>query len=145
MLHNDVLSWIEYAKNDIEVAIREMEYPRNPRHRPYEIILHHCHQCAEKMLKAYILNLGVTIAPIHVLNKLRRTCSAYDSSFNGKRIIDHCVYLDTFWNIKYPDFTVTVDASHAARGINSAKRIYGFVSGKLGLGTAFHGNASQTK
>ena len=25
MLRNDVLTWIEYAKNDIEVAIREMD------------------------------------------------------------------------------------------------------------------------
>ena len=134
MLRNDVLAWIEYAKNDMEVAVHEMEYLRNPRLRPYEIILHHCHQCAEKMLKAYILNSGGTIAPIHVLNTLLRTCSRHDKSFSGKRIIDHCVYLDTFWNIKYPDFTVSVDASHATRGINSAKRIYDFVSKKLSLG-----------
>ena len=137
MLHNDVLLWTEYAKNDIEVAIREMEYLRNPRLRPYEIILHHCHQCAEKMLKAYILYSGVTPAPIHVLNTLRRTSSGYDSSFSGRRIIDHCVYLDTFWNVKYPDFTVSLDASHATRGINSAKRIYDFISEKLNLGKMF--------
>ena len=137
MPHNDVKSWIEYAKNDIDVAIREMEYLRNPRLRPYEIILHHCHQCAEKMLKAYIIDFGGTLEPIHVLNKLRRTCSGNDISFNGRRIIDHCAYLDTFWNIKYPDFTVSVDASHATRGINSAKRIYDFVSDKLGLGKVF--------
>ncbi|MCL1849588.1 MAG: HEPN domain-containing protein [Clostridiales bacterium] len=137
MLRNDVKSWVVYAKNDIDVAIREMEYIRNPRLRPYEIILHHCHQCAEKMLKAYILSYGGSLAPIHVLNTLRRTCSAYDDSFNGKRMIDHCVYLDTFWNIKYPDFTVSVDASHATRGLNSAKRIYDFVSVKLGLGKEY--------
>jgi len=120
MLHKNVLIWVDYAKNDIEVAIREMEYHKNPRLRPYEIILHHCHQCAEKMLKAYILS-----------------CATYDNSFDGKRIIDHLIYLDVFWNIKYPDFTVSVDASHATRGINSAKRIYDFVSEKLGLGKVF--------
>ena len=137
MLRKEVLTWIEYAKNDIKLAIREMEYLRNPRLRPYEIILHHCHQCAEKMLKAYILSSGGVPAQIHVLNKLRRTCSSYDNSFSGKRIIDHCVYLDTFWNIKYPDFTVSADASHATRGIKSAKRIFDFVSEKLGLGKVF--------
>ena len=29
------LKWVEYAKNDIDVAIREMEYLRSPRLRPY--------------------------------------------------------------------------------------------------------------
>jgi hypothetical protein len=48
MPRNDVLSWVKYAKNDIDVAIHEMEYLRNPRLRLYEIILHHCHQRAEK-------------------------------------------------------------------------------------------------
>ena len=127
MLRNDVMSWVRYARNDIDVAIREMEYPRNSRLRPYEIILHHCHQCAEKILKAYILNSGGIIIPIHALNILRRTCAGYDECFNGIRIKDHCAYLDVFWNIKYPDFTVSIDASYAKRGINSAKRIYDFV------------------
>ena len=137
MLPSDVMPWIEYAKNDIGVAVREMEYLRNPRLRPYEIILHHCHQCAEKMLKAYIISFGGILEPIHVLNKLRRTCAGNDLSFSGKRIVDHCVYLDTFWNIKYPDFTVSVDASHAVRGVNSAKRVFDFVSEKMGNSRVF--------
>ena len=44
-----VIVWVEYAKRDIELVMREMAYIRNPRLRPYEIILHHCHQCAEKI------------------------------------------------------------------------------------------------
>jgi len=127
MLSNEVLSWVKYAKNDIDVAINEMEYKRSPRLRPYEIILHHCHQCAEKMLKAYILNSGGSFSHIHVLNSLRRSCAVFDNSFNNKRVKDHCTYLDVFWNIKYPDFTVSVDAYHARRGINSAKRLFDFV------------------
>jgi HEPN domain-containing protein len=137
MQRNDFLLWASYARNDIDVAIREMEYIRNPRLRPYEIILHHCHQCVEKMLKAYIINAGGTPAQIHVLNALRRVCSGYDNSFNGKRAKDHCAYLDIFWNIKYPDFTVSVDSSHASRGINSARRMYDFISTRLGLGKVF--------
>jgi len=137
MPHNDVTSWVRYAKNDIDVAIREMDNGNNPRLRPYEIILHHCHQCVEKMLKAYILNSGEIISPIHVLNTLRRTCAKYDKDFDSKRVKDYCAYLDVFWNIKYPDFTVSVDASHAKRGINSAKRMYDFISERLELGKAF--------
>jgi len=132
-----VLAWVEYARHDIEIGILAMSSVSNPRLRPYEIILHHCHQCAEKMLKAYLLNSSGNYGKIHTLNVLRVTCTTHDISFNSKRLIDHCVYLDTFWNIKYPDFTVSVDATHATRGINSAKRIFDFVSERLGLGKVY--------
>jgi len=89
------------------------------------------------MLKAYILNSGGKVTPIHVLNTLRRACAGFDKGFDSKRVKDHCAYLDIFWNIKYPDFTVSVDASHSTRGINSAKRLYDFISERLGLGKAF--------
>ena len=137
MPSDSVLEWIKYARNDMELVLREMSNFRNPRLRPYEIILNHCHQCAEKMLKAYLLHTTGVFSKIHVLNTLRKTCAVQDDSFNSKRFIDHCVYLDTFWNVKYPDFTVTVDASHAKRGMNSAKRVYDFVSERLGLGKLY--------
>ena len=132
-----VLAWVEYARNDIEIGILAMNSVYNPRLRPYEIVLHHCHQCAEKMLKAYLIHFSGKHNKIHVLDVLRLACTVYDSGFNGKRVTDHCVYLDTFWNIKYPDVTVSVDASHAMRGVNSAKRVYDFVSLRLGLGKVY--------
>ena len=138
MLRNDVLAWIDYAKRDMELVEREMSYERNPRLRPYEIILHHCHQCAEKMLKAYIIDSGGTPSYTHDLNKLRKMSVVYDNGFDGKRITDYCVYLDAFWNVKYPDFTVSLDASHTTRGIKSAKRIYDFVSVRLGIEKEFY-------
>jgi len=75
------------------------------------------------MLKAYLIHNSGSFDKIHVLDSLRIACNIFDTGFSGKRIIDHCVYLDTFWNVKYPDFTVLVDSSHVTRGINSAKRI----------------------
>jgi hypothetical protein len=38
-----------------------------------------------------------------------------------------------FWNVKYPDFLVTVDASNAVRVINSAKRLFDFVAIRLDM------------
>jgi hypothetical protein len=38
---------------------------------------------------------------------------------------------------RYPDYTDLIDAIIASRGINSAKRIYDFISVKLGLGKHF--------
>ena len=138
MPNDAVLAWVEYARNDIEIGLLAMNSARSPRLHPYEIVLYHCHQCAEKMLKAYLLHISGKYDKIHVLDVLRIECTVYDNRFNGKRLIDHCVYLDTFWNIKYPDFTVSVDANHATRGINSAKRLFDFISVRLGLDKEFY-------
>jgi len=96
MPSNVILAWVTYARNDIETGILLMKSMRSPRLRPYEIILHHCHQCAEKMLKAYLLHFSGKHDKIHVLDILRVACTVHDTGFNGKRFIDHCVYLDTF-------------------------------------------------
>ena len=138
MLSNSVLVWVEYARNDIELGMLAMNSVRNPRLRPYELILYHCHQCAEKMLKAYLLQSAGKYNKIHTLDVLRKSCLVYDVGFGSKRIINHCMYLDTFWNVKYPDFTASIDIVLVTRGINSAKRIYDFVSERLGLGKVYY-------
>ena len=137
MPNNTVDEWVRYARNNIESAIREMDRQCNPRLRPYEIILHNCHQSAEKIIKAYLLSQNGTFPKEHDIRILRKLCAKLDSDFNKKRVVNHCSYLNMFWNIKYPDVTVQIDASEATRGINSAKRIFDFVSGKLGHGKLF--------
>jgi len=129
--------WVKYARNNLDAAIRDMDLLCNPRLRPYELILYNCHQSSEKMLKAYLLTYSGAYTQIHDLQRLRLLCSQIDSTFNGKRIIDHCTYLNIFWNVKYPDVSLSVDASHTIRGINSAKRIFDFVSVRLGKTKVF--------
>jgi len=142
MKGNDYEAWIQYAHNDISVAIREMERIVNPRLRPYEVILYHCQQSAEKMLKAYLVSNGIPVvfgskSWGHDINALRTTCSSIDKGFAAVRIINHCSYLSLFSSVRYPDFIFTIDAIHATRGINSAKRLFDFVSEKLGRSKLF--------
>ena len=132
MTHTTVNKWVRYAQNNLDVALREMERKSNPRLRPYEIILYNCQQSAEKMLKAYLVMNGLQVPYIHDLPDLRDRCSQFDNSFNGQRIIDYCAFLTIFATVRYPDFTGSIDASHAKRGINCAKRVYGFVASRLG-------------
>jgi len=129
-------TWVRYAHNDILVAANEMSRSVNPKARPFEVILYHCQQCAEKMLKAYILYNGDSSWG-HDLEALRLKCARYDSSFNAVRLINHCAFLSAFVNARYPDFTASVDATSAERAINSARRIYDHVSERLGCGKAF--------
>ncbi|MCL2187487.1 MAG: HEPN domain-containing protein [Defluviitaleaceae bacterium] len=133
-LKKDVNAWLKYANNDLSVARREMNATRNPRLRPYEIILHHCHQCAEKSLKAFLLQQIGSYPFTHKRDELLRACEAIDTYFTNDRIINHCLWLNTFWNVKYPDFTLTIDAAIATRGINSAKRVHEAVITRLKIG-----------
>ena len=137
MLSNYCKQWIQYAQNDIRIASQEMERAVNPRLRAYEAILYHCQQAAEKMLKTYLIHKGVHPWG-HDLDALRLRCADFDSGFNNVRIIKHCIFLLSFVAARYPDFTVaSVDASNAERALNSAKRIYDFISVKLGLGELY--------
>jgi len=132
--------WVRYAHNDLGVAIREMERECNPRHRAYEVILMHCQQSAEKMLKAYVVKNITNVNPkvfSHDLEAIRIECANADNSFNSVRFTKHLAFLAAFVTARYPDFTFSIDASHATRGLNSAKRIYDFIALRLELNKEF--------
>jgi len=138
MKNNDFMAWVQYARNDLSVAIREMERSTNPGQRPFEVILYHSQQAAEKMLKAYLISIGIPVFAGsqgwgHDLNALRTHCASHDKKFTGIRIEGHCSFLNLFATVRYPDFSFSIDASHATRGINSAKRIFDFVAVLIGL------------
>ena len=110
---------------------------QNPRLRPHELVLYHCQQVAEKMLKAFLTYNGISPWG-HDLNTLRTSCVSFDAGFDSKRITDHCAFLTAFNTARYPNFTDIIDASTVSRGLNSAKCVYDFVSEKLGQGKAFY-------
>jgi len=136
MINDYCMSWVQYARNDLSVAMREMERTINPRQRPFEIILYHCQQSAEKVMKAYLVDRGIT-GWGHDLDALRLQCAVFDSSFNSIRHAKHCAYLNAFATVRYPDYSISIDAADTARGLNSAKRIFDFVSERLGLGRMY--------
>ena len=133
MISDTCRIWLDYAKSDLDLAILAMSQIQSPRQRPYELILYHCQQTAEKALKSFIINSGVSYPYEHDLSVLRGMCAKFDNRFNSKRVVDHCVFLSAFCTVRYPDFALSVDASHADRGLNSAKRIFDFVLLRLGL------------
>ena len=134
MVSNDCLEWLRFASMDINSAQQLYMQQKNPRHRPIEIILYHCQQGAEKSLKAYIVQNGLFPPKTHALQELRLICKQWNNNFNNTRLINHCTFLDPFGIIiRYPYHNMSSDSSQAARGLNSAKRIYDIVSEQLGL------------
>jgi HEPN domain-containing protein len=109
-----------------------LESVQNTRKRPHELILYHCQQAVEKVLKAYIIYNNNNTCPWgHDLDDLRMTCAGFDNAFNTKRIAGHCAFLTAFNSARYPDFMASVDAKTAERGLNSAKRVYDFVTKRM--------------
>ena len=125
--------WIQSANKDFIVIDSILAQVQNPRLRPHELVLCHSQQATEKMLKAFLTYSGVSPWG-HDLNALRTSCADFDAGFESKRITDHCAFLAAYNAARYPDFTDIINASTAARGLNSAKRVYAFVSEKLGQG-----------
>ena len=138
MVSNDCLEWLDYANMDIDAAQQLYTQRQHPRQRPYEIILYHCQQGAEKAFKAYMIQNGSFPPKTHELHKLRLICKQWDGQFDNSRLINHCTFLDPFGvRIRYPKHYISVDSSQAARGLNSAKRIYDFVCERLGLSKVY--------
>ena len=136
MASKDCLEWLRYANMDIKAAQNLFDKQQNPRHRPIEIILFHCQQCAEKALKSYIVENGVLEKALHThdLQILRQACEQWNSKFSKPRIIGQCAFLDPFSvTTRYPKHRLPLDSALAARGINCAKRIYNFTCEQLKL------------
>jgi len=134
MASNDCLEWLRYANMDIVAAQQLYSQQQNSRQRPIEIILYHCQQGAEKALKAFMVQNGHYPPKTHNLHDLRLICRQWDIRFDYARLVSHCDYLDPFGVVvRYPNFYMSLDSSHATRGLNSAKRIYDFVCERLGL------------
>ena len=134
MVSRDCLEWIKYASMDINAAQQLYSQQQNPRHRPIEIILYHCHQGAEKSLKSFMVQNGRFPPKTHELQELRLICIQWNPLFSSVRLIKHCAFLDPFAVVvRYPKHNISLDSSHAARGLNSAKRISDFVRGQVGI------------
>jgi len=136
MVTKDCLEWLRYARMDITAAQDLFLKQQNPRHRPIEIIMYHCQQGAEKALKSFLVQHGVVTDDLktHDMQIIRKSCAQFDSRFSKPRIISHCAFIDPFSVIiRYPKHSIPLDSSVALRGINSAKRVYNFVCGRLKL------------
>jgi len=75
----------------------------------------------------------------HISRSLCFRASIFASAFSS-RLLSVIDYRPHFCKdqIKYPDVSLSVDASHTTRGINSVKRIFDFVSVRLGNPKVFY-------
>jgi HEPN domain-containing protein len=84
----------------------------------------HCQQCAEKVLKTYLISLGIEPPRIHDLGALCQLCAEHNTRFS--EISNICKSLNAYGVVtRYPN-ELSIDDSIAENNITRAQKIYDF-------------------
>ena len=98
--NNDLIKeWYRFSMVDLATA-RHLYDTMHP--KPLEIIVYHCQQSAEKMLKGFLVANSIEPPKIHDLIKLRIMCSEINANFEELKKI--CRFLNPFGSQpRYPN------------------------------------------
>ena len=127
MIDNITREWMTYAISDLAAANSLLGDRKQ-----YSNVVYHCQQAAEKALKGYLTHNNIKFDRTHDLIILISECALLDISFNGTRLINHCINLNPFSvNVRYPGSVIKADYTSVKKSLNSAARILEFVCCKL--------------
>lgn len=120
--------WVRKAEEDYTAATALVRRRKNP--TPGAVSFH-CQQCAEKYLKAFLVQGGVIFPKTHDLLDLHKRCVTINADFEQ---IAHLLDLLNPYSVayRYPGEVATVAESQAA--VKAMKAVRRFVRGVLNLG-----------
>jgi len=117
--------WVAKAEGDYrsaEALLTLLEIPE------IDTACFHCQQCAEKYIKAFLVEHEVDFPRNHDLVRLMMLCLKVDKSF--ETIHDYLRRLENYGVIiRYPGLTVPAEMAHEA--LENASRVRAFVRKKL--------------
>ncbi|MGL4942065.1 MAG: HEPN domain-containing protein [Thermoguttaceae bacterium] len=125
-MKNIIAEWLKKAEDDVIVAKHVFEelHPKQ-----LEISCYHCHQAAEKSLKAFLVSHNDTPEKTHNLVALCQRCCVFDEQFNEIR--DLCAKLNPYSNqTRYPNELSISDGDTQIANV-WARSIFDFCSQKL--------------
>ena len=117
--------WLEFAADDFAAANHMLTlYPLR-----LEIICYHCEQCAEKMLKGFLMANDVEPPKTHDLVELCKRCSVFNSAFN--EMAETCARLTPYAvQVRYPA-ELGIEEGDMRKAIKDAEDIMSFISQML--------------
>jgi HEPN domain-containing protein len=121
------LEWVEKAEGDFATAGREVRARKSPN---YDAVRFHSQQVAEKYLKAYLQENGLSIPRTHVLLDLLALCLRIDATFQLIRTDVNQLegYAVQF---RYPG--QAADKDEAQFAYKTAAAIRDFIRNRLGI------------
>lgn len=123
--YRETAKWLEFAEHDYEAA-NLLSRQAKPL---LEIICFHCQQCAEKYLKAYIIQNNSEIKRTHNLEELLKICSKADKEFN--LIIDNCIDLSDYAvETRYP-YPFEIEKADMLKALKDMEAIRAFIKSRI--------------
>jgi HEPN domain-containing protein len=121
-----VKAWCANAEGDLAVARNEL----GPDPQVYFAVCFHAQQAAEKFLKAYTIHLDLEPRHIHEIGDLIEVITAKDP---GLRTHQAAADILTSYavEIRYPDTMYTPSRAEAAKAVQLAESIRGYVVARL--------------
>ena len=113
-----VSAWIRKAEHDLTTVdlIIPSEDP------PWDIVVFHAQQAAEKFLKAFLVARGQQPPKIHDLPRLLKLCVAFAPDLAS--FVDECVFLSPLAVLsRYPGDEVESAREDAEKGVDIARRV----------------------
>ena len=128
MTDDEVHDWVAKAEMDFQGAL---DLARRRKERLPDKVVYDCAQCAEKYLKAFLIQHKQTFRYRHDLIELMTRCENFDLDF--RLIVDDLRTLNR-WSvdIRYPGVSAGIE--DAIDAVKAMKRVRKFVRAKLGLG-----------
>jgi HEPN domain-containing protein len=126
-MHPLTREWVDKAEGDFLTAGREVRTRKSPN---YDAVCFHAQQMAEKYLKAFLQENGLTIPRTHVLADLLGLCLQIDGGF--QLIRDELNTLEGYAvQFRYPG--TTAEKEEAKSAYHTAVLIREFIRSHLGI------------
>jgi HEPN domain-containing protein len=126
-MKTETREWINKAEGDFGTACREMKVTREPN---FDAACFHAQQCAEKYLKARLIEADIRFPKIHDLDALLDLVIPIEPSYEDLREdLQHLT--DMAVEVRYPG--VSADSDDASEAVSAARRIRALVRNSFGL------------
>ena len=123
---DDPASWVAKADNDLLCIENNLNDPRVP----WDVVCFHAQQVAEKMLKAFLVAQGATVARTHDVLALVDECTAAGAPLAPFRT-DAALLTQYAVAFRYPVLGGEPDEVEGRAAIAAARRIYDVIRALL--------------
>ncbi|MCB9492718.1 MAG: HEPN domain-containing protein [Epsilonproteobacteria bacterium] len=118
--------WFAKAQSDLKMAHKGLRDDDDT----LDCVAYHTHQCAEKVLKGFLIFKGNPLERTHDLEYLLKICCESDADFLALK--DDVKKLNPFAiHSRYPDDYFDIDRGEAEDAIETAKRVFDFIQMKM--------------
>ena len=124
-----VAAWLQKACHDLQTADRAL-HAGDP---ITDTAAYHCHQAAEKALKAFLASRFEPLVKTHDLMALLTRCAAVDARFAAWA--DRMAELSAFGTVlRYPSVDADPSVGDVTHALHTAQQLHGFVSAVVAEG-----------